>query len=268
MGSKAEKAMIKRGEKYRGAGVFHPMKTSKLGDYLCCIRQKDVNIWFYHRNDQIIVFDSGYCDDPRLLHNIERLGMKNQDITAVFLTHGDLENAGGICSEEAFAPNATIYAHPAEEPLLRGKGKRLSSGLGKCYSPLTFQGTFEAISHKQVVAFDGIEVQCFHCPGHTKGHTVYLVDRKFLFSGDSLAINGEGGQCYFHEFNDNTKENIQSLARLQEDLVGKEPDMVYSSHNGGCSYDKAFSRFNQVAEGKKKAPFDQKAPVDVFTENE
>lgn len=268
MSEKAEKLMKKRGQQSAGLGMFHPHRTARIGDYLCCICQKDVNLWFYRRNDQVIAFDTGYANDPNLMQNLKRFGIDNDAIDAVFVTHGDLENGGGLCSETPFAPNATVYFHPLEEPLLRGSGKRLKQGLGKLTSPLSFDREFVAVEQKQVVAFDGIEVQCFHCPGHTKGHMVYLVDRKYLFSGDSLALNQEGGFCYFHPFNDNTKENIQSLSRLQEMLVGKEPESVYSAHNGYCSFDKAFARFNQVAKGTKTAPFDPKAPVNAFTENE
>ncbi len=262
-----EKALKKYREKYHGTGVFHPIKTSNIGDHLSCIRQKDVNIWFYRKHDQVIAVDSGYCDDANFSQNLKRLGIENDQISAVFLTHGDLENAGGVCSEEVFAPQAKIYCHSREIPLLQGRAKRLGSGLFKVKSPLHLSREVVECHDKQVIHLDTIEICCFHCPGHTPGHMVYLVDRKYLFTGDTIALNSEAGHCYFHELNQNTKENIQSLHRLQENLVGKEPEKVFTAHNGMGNYETAFSRVNQVAKGTRKSPFDSKAPVDVFTEN-
>lgn len=262
-----EKAMAKHQKKTYSLGMFHPVKTSKIGGNICCIRQKDVNIWLYRKSDVVICFDTGYFQDDAVQQNIQRLGIQPEEIKAVFLTHGDLENAGGLSSEEFFAPTAKIYAHPAEEALIRGKTSRLSSGLFKVASPLSYEGDLEFFQNKESFDFGAVTVQCFYCTGHTQGHSVFLVDRRYLFTGDSVALNDLGGQCYFHEFNENTKENIQSLTNLKENLVGREPETVYSSHNGYCEYEKAFSHISQVAKARKNAPFDPKAPLDVFTEN-
>lgn len=262
-----EKALEKRQGKCRGLGMFHPVKTSKIGDNLCCIRQKDVNLWFYRKHDVVLAIDTGYCDDENLQSNLQRLGISPQEISAVFLTHGDLENAGGLSSQTDFAPKATLYLNAKEEALLRGETCRLSSLFQKVQSPLCYEGDFIPLGHKEEVEISGIFVQAFHCPGHTKGHTAYLVDRRYLFTGDALALNQEGGQCYFHEFNEDTKENLQSLSQLKELLVGREPELVISSHNGYCDYEKGMSRISQVAKASKKAPFDPKAPLDVFSEN-
>ena len=38
------------------------------------------------------------------------------------------------------------------------------------------------------------EVECFQVPGHTWGHLVYLIDERYLFTGDTLWFGPDGGQ--------------------------------------------------------------------------
>ena len=40
-----------------------------------------------------------------------------------------------------------------------------------------------------------IKIQCFLVPGHTWGHMVYLVDDKYLFTGDTLWFGVDGDYC-------------------------------------------------------------------------
>lgn len=256
----------KKEKMFVGTGTFHPSRTANIGNNLSCIRQQDVNIWFYRKQDTLLAFDAGYENDPDLLGNLERLKLDPNKIQGVFLTHGDVENAGGICSQEAFAPNATIYVHEKEQAMIRGEALRYRAGFRKKKNPLHYEGAYTSVHHTKAIKIDNVEIQCFHCPGHTEGHTVYLVDRKFLFTGDSIALNPEGGYGYFDFFNMDTKENIQSLVRLKEELVGKEPETICTAHNGTADYEKAFARINQVAVGTKKAPFHPKAPLNPFIE--
>lgn len=257
----------KKEKMFEGTGTFHPVKTSNIGDNLSCIRQMDVNLWIYRKQDTIIAIDCGYEGMDNLLYDLEeRLKIRNNAIQGLFITHGDVENAGGLCSEETFAPNATIYVHEKEEGMIRGTASRYRSGIMKKKNPVNFSGDCHFFHHTEVIKIDNVEIQCFHCPGHTEGHSVFLVDRKILFTGDSIAISQDGGHGYFDFFNMDTKQNIQSLVNLKEELVGKEPDLICTSHNGMCPFEKAFARINQVAIGTKKVPFDSKAPENIFEE--
>lgn len=254
----------KKVKMFAGTGIFNPNKTSSIGNNLSCIRQQDVNLWFYRKQDTVIAIDAGYENDPNLMSDMNRLKVDNDSIQGIFLTHGDMENAGGICSTEIFAPNATIYLHEKEHDMICGHEYRYKAGLAKKRNPVFYDGNCQLIHHTEVIKIDNVEIQCFHTPGHTKGHTCYLVDRKILFTGDSIALSPDGGHGYFDFFNMDTKQNVQSLNRLKEELVGKEPDMICTSHNGTADFDKAFSRINQVAVCSKKQMFHPKAPFDVF----
>lgn len=257
----------KKQKKFAGTGTFHPHKTARLKENLACIRQDDVNFWFYQKGETVIAVDCGYPNHPNLGEDLQRLKIDPQQIKGIFLTHGDLENAGGLCSQEAMAPNATIYLHEKEEGMITAETFRYKSGLAKRKNPLDYQGEYHLFTHEESIKVDNITVQCIHCGGHTLGHSVFLVDRRYLFTGDSLALNEEGGHCYFDLFNMDTSLNLKSLRKLKEFLVGLEPETVFTAHHGTASYEKAFSRINQVAVASKKSPFCPDAPHNVF-ENE
>ena len=38
----------------------------------------------------------------------------------------------------------------------------------------------------QTLEIGGVRIECFLVPGHTWGHMVYLIDDKYLFTGDTL----------------------------------------------------------------------------------
>lgn len=55
---------------------------------------------------------------------------------------------------------------------------------------------YYAIEDDEVFDIEGINIQAIHTPGHTLGHTCYVVDNKVLFTGDCLAINDNGGYSF------------------------------------------------------------------------
>ncbi|MFI3251061.1 MAG: MBL fold metallo-hydrolase, partial [Eubacteriales bacterium] len=94
--------------KLRGTGTFHPHETAMIDHNLSCIRQKDVNMWFYRKNNTVIAIDSGYHTEESFFQDLEKINLKNEEISAVFLTHGDVDHMGGLISHPRFAPNAPL----------------------------------------------------------------------------------------------------------------------------------------------------------------
>lgn len=253
--------------KLRGTGTFHPQETSIINENLSCIRQKDVNIWFYRKNDTIIAIDSGYHTEESFFQDLEKLNIENEAISAVFLTHGDVDHMGGFLSTPRFAPQAMIYLHKYEENMILGKENRFGKGPIRIKNPVHFPGEYSVLEDGDKVVTEGIEVEILLCSGHTKGHSYYLVDGKYLFSGDSIAINEEGGHCFFDFYNMNSKENIDSIGKIEKLLKKRPPLFICTSHSGIHPYERAFLCKNTISKASKKHPFDKNAPVDVFASN-
>ncbi len=251
----------------RGTGMFNPLPTSKIDEHLSVIKQYDVNIWLYTKNKTTIAIDTGYKNYAKLETELAKLEIDNNKIHSVFLTHADIDHAGGLISQQRFAPNAKVYLHKYEEDMLIGKERRFDFKIISLKNPIKYIDEYSLFNDKDIFDMNGIEIKCFHTKGHTKGHTAFLVDRKYLFTGDSIAINENGGYCFFNFYNMDTKQSIQSLIKLQNEvieLIEAKPKYVCSSHNGMCEFDKAFLNIDTIAKASKIKPFDKTAPLDIF----
>lgn len=107
-----------------------------------------------------------------------------------------------------------------------------------------------------------VRVQALLVPGHTLGHLCYLIDDTLLFTGDSIALNKEGGWC----FNYDSKLNQESLAALKNRVDLSVIQYVFTSHNGFT--DNAQSAFRHIEVipdlNAKGVLFDETAPYDCF----
>ena len=65
----------------------------------------------------------------------------------------------------------------------------------------------------EVFDIDGIKIECFLVPGHTWGHMVYLIDDKYLFTGDTLWFGADGGYSFISSLAEDNKLAVQSLWR-------------------------------------------------------
>lgn len=254
--------------KLRGTGTFHPHETGKVAENLYCIRQKDVNFWLYRKDKTVIAIDSGYYTAGAFDSALESFSIKNEEIQAILLTHGDVDHMGGLLSQKRFAPKGMLYLHEREEDMILGKAERFRKLSVKIKNPVKFSGDYQLVSDDQELNFDRISVKVLPCTGHTKGHTCYFVDDTYLFTGDSIAINQLGGHCFFDFYNMNTKENMDSLQKLKEKLKENPPKLVCTAHSGVATFETAFLSINNVAKGTKRDPFDKTAPFDVMKEEE
>ena len=55
------------------------------------------------------------------------------------------------------------------------------------------KGDVLELTDNQVFKSDNLEVKCLHVPGHTQGQLAFLVNEKYLFTGDTLFQGSVGG---------------------------------------------------------------------------
>ena len=70
----------------------------------------------------------------------------------------------------------------------------------------------------QILNIDGIKIECFLVPGHTWGHIVYLIDDKYLFTGDTIWLGADGGYSFIAALAEDNKLAVRSLAALETKL--------------------------------------------------
>jgi hypothetical protein len=101
------------------------------------------------------------------------------------------------------------------------------------------------------------------------GHLCYLIDDELLFTGDSIALNKDGGWCFFDIFNYDSRMNIASLQALRKKLDLGKIRYLFTSHNGYTDDPQsAFRHIDTIPTMEKGCPFDETAPYDCFEESE
>ena len=83
---------------------------------------------------------------------------------------------------------------------------------------VTIHNEKQLLHDGEVFDIDGIRIECFLVPGHTWGHMVYLVDDKYLFTGDTLWFGADGGYSFISSLAEDNKLAVKSLALLEKKL--------------------------------------------------
>lgn len=255
------KRYIMRGKKY-----CNPSNTGVYDCGVSCIRQADVNMWFYTKNGTTIAIDAGHLLHPDIERDFAKIGIDPLKIKHVLITHADVDHCGGLdTAGENIFPNAQLYLGEKEEDYLKQKIHRMTRFGVKIRNCVHLKPGYRLLKKDEYLEIDGIKIQSIHIPGHTVGHTCYLLDDKVLFSGDCLAINERGGYSFFDFFTQYPDMNKKSLKKLKEWMEKSKAQYICTGHSGIRPYNEStFSHIDESAYFSKKSPFDPSAPYDAF----
>jgi glyoxylase-like metal-dependent hydrolase (beta-lactamase superfamily II) len=133
-------------------------------------------------------------------------------------------------------PNAQVYLSRQEEQMINGKTSRFL-----IFGNHISRDDYQLIYDGQILNFAGATIKGILTPGHTPGTMCYLVDGKYLFTGDVVRLI-DGKAVEFHQFiNMDTPTGIKSIEKLSL-LEGIE--YVFTAHHGvSDDFEKAFESF-------------------------
>lgn len=122
----------------------------------------------------------------------------------------------------------------------------------------------------QVFDIDGIKVECFLVPGHTWGHMVYLIDDRYLFTGDTIWFGADGGYSFISTLAENNKLAVRSLAGLEAKLRSRGLHPVFlTGHTGWTdNFEFAFAHKSELCSPFRKRVHDPAAPYDGYDESD
>jgi len=135
----------------------------------------------------VVLIDAGY--DPNaaaLLAELARRKVGPDAVTAIFFTHGHLDQIAGA----SLCPTATLYALDADVALVEGReGSHgpLTSMMGAKPTGLHVHG----LKDGAVTTVGTKSIRAIATPGHTSGSAAYLVSG-VLFLGDSAGMKTDG----------------------------------------------------------------------------
>ena len=221
---------------YRGKEIFKPLNTGWIDENVACVREWVANIFFYRKGDTTIMVDAGYNYD-RLAEKMGWLGIDPKSIHHILITH---QVRRRVIYRLYKLPQVTIN----NEKVLLHDG--------------------------EVIDIDGIRIECFLVPGHTWGHMVYLVDGKYLFTGDTLWFGADGGYSFISALAEDNKLAVKSLALLEKKLKkrGLHPYFI-TGHTGWTdNFAFAFAHKDKRCSPFKKRVHDPSAPYDAYDESD
>jgi glyoxylase-like metal-dependent hydrolase (beta-lactamase superfamily II) len=194
------------------ASEFTPMETRKIVDNIFVVRDDFANMFIIQDSAQYIVIDC-VTNQTIVEEQMKTLGINPHEVTAVFLTHTDGDHVGAL----ALFDNAELYMSKEEEQMINGtKSKFLWFG------NLISRSDYTLLEDRQVVMTGNLKIEGILVPGHTSGMMAYLINDKYLFTGDILSLK-DGKIAPIPAFFD--MDHAQAVESM--DIIRHIPDAEY-----------------------------------------
>ncbi len=186
---------------------------------------------------------------------LREIGRSLEEVTAVLLTHSHADHAGGSAAIKARS-NAVLYAAEADAPAIGGAERPPPPPVPLFVLPLKW--VIAAMPGPPPATVDHFvaeagrdrlpaDLRPVDTPGHTPGHTSYLLDRSggVLFVGDAgrATRKGEVTRGWFNRSTRAIDASLRHIAELEFEIaVFGHSSPLYSGASG------AFCRFARSLE--------------------
>lgn len=200
--------------------IFNPSPTKEITDGLYAVRSGFSNFYALKHSGGVILFDAG-MNPPFASAGLKKLGIDSKSVTHIFLTHSDYDHTGGI---SAFSGARTVI--PAEEEqMINGNKARRAFMHNKKIS------SYETMNDGEIMNINGVEIKLMHSPGHTPGSAAYLINGRFLATGDLLRVTRRGDILPFlRMMNMDQKLDAKSVEKIKN--VIENVEFILTGHSG------------------------------------
>ena len=255
---------------YRGKEIFKPLNTGWVDEHVACVREWVANIFFVRKGETTLMIDAGYNYD-RLEEKMGWLGIDPASIRDVLITHQDTDHVGAVEEDSpGLFRRARLYGGETENRYLTGEVRRKVIYHLYKLPQVTIPNEKTLVRDGEVLDIGGIRVECFLVPGHTWGHMVYLVENKYLFTGDTLWLGADGGYSFISSLAEDNRLAVRSLAALEARLRDRGLEPIFLTGHTGWTDDFsfAFAHKGELCSPFKKWVHDPSAPYDAYDESD
>ena len=255
---------------YRGTEIFQPLNTGWIDGHVACVREWVANIFFYRKDGTTIMMDAGYNYD-RLAEKMAWLGIAPESIRHILITHQNTDHVGAVEEDSpGLFRRARLYVGETENRYLTGEVRRKVIYHLYKLPQVTIPNEKTLVRDGEVLDIGGIRVECFLVPGHTWGHMVYLVENKYLFTGDTLWLGADGGYSFISSLAEDNRLAVRSLAALEARLKDRGLEPIFLTGHTGWTDDFAFAfaHKDELCSPFKKRVHDPSAPYDAYDESD
>jgi glyoxylase-like metal-dependent hydrolase (beta-lactamase superfamily II) len=218
------------------AGVMTPAPTGRVADGLYAVKDVFVDLYVVRIGAETVCIDAGLSPGS-VEKGFRKIGIDPASVGAVFFTHSDRDHVGGA---RAFK-NAVFYMPESEVRMVDGTTERVIFGKTRTNRIAV---PYKVLKDGQSPTIGGIVIRSIPTPGHTPGSTSYVVNSRWLFTGDLLMLKRGRAVTAWKGLNMDTRVSAESAGKLARELTGI--DLLLTSH-GGVSRDfrKAMAGFGR-----------------------
>ena len=157
---------------------FAPLETGRVVDDIFVVKDDFANVFIIQDSAQYIVIDCAK-NQATVAEQMKKLGINPDDVVAVFLTHTDGDHVGAL----GLFGKAKLYMSKEEVQMINGtKSKFL--WFGNSIS----RTDFILLEDRQTVQIGNLMIEGILVPGHTTGMMAYLLNDRYLFTGDIASL--------------------------------------------------------------------------------
>ena len=197
--------------------------TEHLTEDVIVINDLFVSMYLVKTDSGYIAIDTGFFSSF-VEKGLEYNKISKDEIRFVLLTHSDADHVNGV----KLFRNAKILFPAAEKKMLDHKKQRFT--FFPFYSNGIDFNNFLLLNDGDQFKLLGKNINCFSLPGHTDGTMGFIIDDKYLFSGDAFRLkNGKIDLPYKKQFVMNLNNMRQSLKKV---ALLDRVKFIFSSHSG------------------------------------
>lgn len=185
---------------------LRPIETAYIVDSIYTIKDDIANIFLIKNGKHYISIDAGNSVEG-VAEGLKKLNINPDDISAVLLTHSDGDHVNGL---SVFA-KATVYISKQEEQMINGKTSRFA------FFKNSLSGSaYTTVEDGQVIDLLSSKIQGILVTGHTSGSMCFLINEKYLFTGDALSLKDGKIERFNHFFNMDSETAAKSMSKLTQ----------------------------------------------------
>ena len=255
---------------YRGKEIFKPLNTGWIDENVACVREWVANIFFYRRGETTIMIDAGYNYD-RLAEKMGWLGIDAKSIRHILITHQDTDHVGAVEADGlGLFKKAKLYIGEIENRYLTGEVRRRVMHRLYKLPQVTINNKKQLLKDGETFKIGNIKIHAFLVPGHTWGHMVYLIDDKYLFTGDTIWFGADGGYSFISALAESNKLAVRSLGILEQKLKKMCVKPLFITGHPGFTdnFEFAFAHKEKLCSPFKKKVHDPSALYDAYDESD
>jgi len=199
--------------------MMNPSETGLMTDSIYSIKDSFVNLYLIKSGNNFVAIDAGNSVEA-VIQGLNTLKFCPNNVVAILLTHTDGDHIAAL----KLFPKATVYISKEEEKMINGQVARFlffgNSLNGRAYTTLEDNQEFNILN---------LKVKGILVPGHTVGSICYVVNDKYLFTGDALSLKNGKADRFNQFFNMDSEMAAKSMEKLTNLPNVK---YIFTAHHG------------------------------------